>query len=203
MNWKKHIVTFLVLFFLVGMVLFGTRGACAPAGGRGAGRPPEARVLELKVAGAPPSEERLSVRSYAIRAELAETEEKRKRGLSGRGGLEPGYGMLYVYRKPLRPEFSESGTPFPLSVAFIDGEGTVVEVRRTEKNDPDTFSPRQPVEYVLEVRAGWFEDRALGPGTRLLIPADVHDGAKPYAAGAETPVLNDEAAGAPPPEEPS
>ncbi|MHC4789762.1 MAG: DUF192 domain-containing protein, partial [Planctomycetota bacterium] len=152
MGWQKRIVPFLVVFFLVGLLVFGSRGGCAPGGARRPVRPPDATVVDLEVADMPAAEGRLSRRSYTIRAEVADTMEKRKRGLSGRPGLEPGYGMLYVYEDALRPEFSETATPFPLSVAFIRADGTVAEIVQTKPNDPERFTSSEPVKYVLEVR---------------------------------------------------
>jgi uncharacterized membrane protein (UPF0127 family) len=190
-------VTFLIVFFLVGMLLFGSRGGCAP-GARGRPvRPPDAQVVELTVADAPRADGRLSPYSYVIRAEAADTKEKRQRGLAGRPGLEPGYGMLYVYEKPLRPEFSEAGTPFPLSVAFIREDGTIAEIVETEANDPARFTSQEPIKYVLEVRHRWFEDRGLGIGTRLRLPEGLTAQPGPFQVGPETPMTATSALGSP------
>jgi len=112
----------------------------------------------------------LSKLSYTIHAEVADTPQKRRQGLSGRPGLEPGYGMLYVYDEPTRPEFSEAETPFPLSVAFIAADGSITEIQRTDANDPRIIKPAEPVKYALEVRSGWFEDRGVRPGEAFRIP---------------------------------
>jgi uncharacterized membrane protein (UPF0127 family) len=187
-NWRKHIVTFLIVFFLVGMLLFGSRRGCGPGAGGRPLRPPDARIVELTVADAPQADGRLSPHSYVIQAEAADTKEKRQRGLAGRPGLEPGYGMLYVYEESLRPEFSEAGTPFPLSVAFIKEDGTIAELVATEANDAARFTSQEPIKYVLEIRPRWFEDRGLGVGSRLRLPEGLTGQPKPFQVGAETPV---------------
>ena len=122
MNWKSHLVTFVLVFLVV--VLFAQ--TCRPRTRAGAVPPPDARFVTLTLEGRP---ERLTELSYEVRAEVADTQAKRQQGLSGRAGLEPGAGMLYVYEQPQRPEFSEAATRFGLSVAFLRDDGTVAEVR--------------------------------------------------------------------------
>jgi len=167
MNWKKHIVIFLVVFFLG--ALFFRPGGCTPAG---SGRPEGATVVELSVPGAPEADYQADY-SYLLRAEVADTPAKRQKGLSGRGGLEPGYGMLYVYGEPQQPQLTQKNTPFPLSVAFLKANGTIAAIRQTKPNSEEVYSPPEPVSYILEVRQGWFEDRRLESGDRLGIPPDL------------------------------
>ncbi len=163
MNWKKHIIIFLVVFLLGGLLM--RPGGCAPAG---VGHPEDAVFVELSVPEAPRVEHQAAV-SYTIRAEVADTPEKRQQGLTGRRGLEPGYGMLFVYPEPSEPRMSQAETPFPLSVAFVTEDGEIIGIRDTEPNDSTIFTPPEPVPYVLQVRGGWFADRGLEEGDRLEI----------------------------------
>jgi len=169
MDWKKHILTFVVIFMLMGLLLSG-RSACTPQRARGPIRPPDARLATIELADRPGHATR---RSYRIRCEVADTKEKKRRGLAGRPGLEPGYGMLYVYDPPQKPEFSEAETGFPLSLAFLREDGTIAKIRRTAKNDRRVITPDEPVTYVLEVRSGWFEDRNVRIGDRFLLPSEL------------------------------
>ena len=187
MNWKRHLTTFLIVA-AVGLLFLVPRSACTPGGGRSAGPPPEARVVELHLQDPPLAEGRLAAYSFAVRAEVADTRQKRQQGLAGRAGLQPGSGMLYVYAEPQQPEFCAAATPFAVSMAFIRADGTVSEVRRCMPNDPEVFRPQEPILYALEVRAGWFEDRNVGPGARF-VPAN----------GAEWPTAQPE----PQPEQPA
>jgi uncharacterized membrane protein (UPF0127 family) len=162
-KWKTHLLTFVVIFVAVVLVA----QSCRPRSQAGGVPPPDARFVTLVLDGRP---ERLSEFSYEVRAELADTPQKRAQGLAGRPGLEPGGGMLYVYDEPRRPEFSEAATRFPLSIAFLRDDGTIAEVRDTAALDQDVVQPEEPVRYILEVRAGWFADRGVGPGARFLLP---------------------------------
>jgi len=88
MNWKKHILTFVVIFLLMGLLLSG-RGSCTQQQAGGPIRPPDATLATIDLADRPGHE---AQRSYQIRCEVADTKEKKRRGLAGRPGLEPGAG---------------------------------------------------------------------------------------------------------------
>jgi uncharacterized membrane protein (UPF0127 family) len=184
-NWKKHIITFMIVF-LVASLLFRP-GACMPGGG-GSSRPPDARIAELRLdADRPPH---LSAESYVIRAEVADTPQKRQQGLTDRRGIEPGYGVLYVYAEPEQPRFSGAGNRFPVSQAFIREDGVIVRIERTPAGATDEVIPEEPVKFVLEVREGWFEDRNVQAGARLILPADLaarQPAEAPAAEPAEAP----------------
>jgi len=169
MDWKKHILTFVVIFLLMGLLLSG-RGACPGQQARQPIRPPNAKLVTIELAGKPGY---AAKRSYEIRCEVADTKDQKQRGLGGRPGLEPGYGMLYVYDPPQEPEFSEARTGFALSLAFLKADGTITKIQRTAKNDRRVVAPDEPVTYVLEVRSGWFEDRNVRVGARFLLPPEL------------------------------
>jgi len=188
MDWKRQGITFVVLFLLVG-VLFAAVGTCRAPRPQAGGMPPTARVVDLMLENPPAAPGRLSPDAFTIRAEVADTKEKRQQGLSGRSGLQPGYGMLYVYEQPEQPEFSEASTRFAVSVAFLSADGAVLGIHDTEPNDPTPFTPSEPVKYALEVRRGWFQDHGLSVGARFVLPPDIEAaaGALPPPAGSTSP----------------
>lgn len=165
MDLKKHL-PFIAIAFILGMLLFKP-GACNPSG-RGAGRPPDARVVELALETDRPAG--LAGDSFLIRAELADTAQKRSKGLTGRRGIEQGYGMLYVYPEPTAPEFSSAGNTFPTSLAFLRHDGTIAMIRRLSPGDVTVVTPSEPVSYVLEAREGWFADRGVTADDKLVLP---------------------------------
>jgi uncharacterized membrane protein (UPF0127 family) len=183
MNWKKNIVTFIVIF--LGVMLLSR--SCVPRQSPNFGRPDGVRIVTVTLEGKP---DRLAADSYGLQAEVADTVEQRRAGLSGRPGLEPGYAKLYVYAEPQVPEFSEAGTRMPLSVAFIRGDGTIAEIRDVAAGSEEEFEPQEPVRFVLEARQGWFADRGAGPGSRLILPGDLvrASGEEAAAVPADTPV---------------
>lgn len=96
-----------------------------------------------------------------VAAEVARTEAEKVRGLSGRESLGPGAGMLFVYEVPARPLIWMRGMRFPLDILWIR-DGRVVDLVRGAKppapgEAPQEFAPREAVQYVLEVPAGFAE----------------------------------------------
>jgi uncharacterized membrane protein (UPF0127 family) len=94
-----------------------------------------------------------------VTVEVAQTEAEKVRGLSGRESLEPGRGMLFVYEAPARPIIWMRGMRFPLDILWIR-DGRVVDLVMEAKppapgEAPQVFSPREEVQYVLEVPAGF------------------------------------------------
>ncbi|MCD6416906.1 MAG: DUF192 domain-containing protein [Planctomycetes bacterium] len=183
-NWKKNVLIFVVVFLLVS--LFMRPGGCTQS--RGTGRPPDAKIVALAAPGLPAETAYQAQASYTLRAEVADTPETRAKGLSGRRALEQGYGMIYVYEAPTKPDWTTGATKFPLSVAFLKGDGRIVKIQRPAPGDLRTFSPDEPVRFVLEARAGWFEDRGLHVGDRLTVPGELQPAPRAIVTPAETPV---------------
>ncbi|MFQ5988626.1 MAG: DUF192 domain-containing protein [Candidatus Methylomirabilales bacterium] len=102
-----------------------------------------------------------------VTVEVAHTEAEKVRGLSGRDGLEPGRGMLFVYEAPARPLMWMQGMRFPLDILWIrDGRvvGLVKEAKPPAPGEvPEVFVPSQKVQYVLEVPAGFAERYGVVP----------------------------------------
>jgi hypothetical protein len=75
-------------------------------------------------------------------------------------------GMLFVFGRPHRAAFYMRNTVVPLSAAYIDPNGAILEIRELKPLDetPVTAGSDQ-VQYVLETKLGWFETNGIAPGT--------------------------------------
>jgi uncharacterized protein len=178
-KWSWQILIFVAIFLLIGVLMKGGRG-CQTS--QPVGPPAGARFVTVSVAGRPtPQEKDLAAASFAIRAELADTDQARRQGLVGRGGLEPGCGMLYVYSQPQKPKFDWSQMSFAVSDAFLAPDGTILAIQQADEHEAVTYAPAQPVKFVLEVRHGWFEDRDVKVGDRLVLPPELTGGTRAAA----------------------
>lgn len=130
----------------------------------GDGSPPRQSVGTADVANQRPETETSSqdmidvmIGGSVIVAEVADTPAKQQQGLSGRSGLGPDRGMLFVYDESRIPSFWMKDMNFALDIIWIGHEKTVVGITENISPDtyPQTFSPDQPVQYVLEVPAGY------------------------------------------------
>ena len=88
---------------------------------------------------------------------------------------------------PQTPTFNESATQFLLTTAFLRYDGTIIGLHPTKENDPQRFSAPGPVRFVLQVRGGWFADRDIRSGDRLVLPDELFGPPLPEPPAAEPP----------------
>ncbi len=110
---------------------------------------------------------RLEAGGHRITAELAVTPSARERGLMHRDTLPDDHGMLFVYAEPERICMWMKNTPIPLSVAFLDGRGEIINIADMRPLSLDIHCAARPARYALEMTRGWFGRRGLSPGTRI------------------------------------
>lgn len=109
----------------------------------------------------------LSVGIHRIEAELANTYESRDAGLNFRPTLGSYQGMLFVFPQVERHCMWMRDTLIPLSVAFIDVQGRMVNVEEMEPQTVTRHCARSKVRYALEMPKGWFEKRRIRPGALI------------------------------------
>ena len=109
---------------------------------------------------------------HLITAEVAATDPERARGLMFRQSLAANHGMLFIFDRKAAHCMWMRNTLIPLSVAFIDDDGTIVNIENMQPHDERSHCARQPVRYALEMIQGWFAQKGIGPGAKLgRIPA--------------------------------
>ena len=109
----------------------------------------------------------LKIRGHALRVELADTDESRRTGLMHRRSLAENQGMLFVYEQPGLHAMWMKNTLIPLSVAFIDRDGRIINIEDMAPQTLDTHGARAEASYSLEVNQGWFVKRGIKPGDRV------------------------------------
>ena len=83
-----------------------------------------------------------------------------------RATLGPNEGMLFIFDFPQQVAFWMKNTPVPLSVAYIDSTGTIMEIYDMQPLSEALFPSTSPaVLYALEMRQGWFGQNGIKPGT--------------------------------------
>lgn len=111
----------------------------------------------------------LEIKDASLYLEIADTPEQRERGLSGRDKLRDDHGMLFIFEYPLIPGFWMKDMRFPLDMAWIDKDYSVVGIAKDipPESYPKTFQPPSPVKYVLEVNAGWADKNNIRVGDTI------------------------------------
>jgi uncharacterized protein len=110
----------------------------------------------------------VSINGHHLVVELAATPRSRSCGLSRRSTLDDNHGMLFVYPQSKMRTFWMKDTWIPLSIAFLDGSGIIINI---ETMSPDQtqkkYHASQPARYALEVNQGWFRSRGIQAGNRV------------------------------------
>jgi len=109
----------------------------------------------------------LSINGHKIIAEVAATPERRATGLMHRFSLQPDHGMVFVFDYPEPQAFWMKNTFIPLSIAFIDERGRIVNIEDMAPQTEVTHWSTAPARYALEMRKGWFAERGVKPGDRI------------------------------------
>lgn len=104
---------------------------------------------------------------HRIEAEVAHTQQTRMIGLMNRQSMPAQHGMLFVFDVDARHCMWMKNTLIPLSVAFLDQAGRVINVEEMQPRTENNHCAAKPARYALEMNGGWFKSRGLGAGTTL------------------------------------
>ena len=104
---------------------------------------------------------------HRIEAEVAATQQNRMQGLMHRKSMAPQRGMLFVFDADARHCMWMRNTYLPLSVAFIDAQGRILNVEEMQPQTENNHCAAGPARFALEMNAGWFRTRGIGPGVPI------------------------------------
>ena len=109
----------------------------------------------------------LSIKGHQLVAETAATTATRTVGLMHRFSLKPDQGMLFVFNAPQPLAFWMKNTFVPLSIAFIGADGRILNIEDMTPQTETAHPSRGPALYALEMKKGWFAERAIAAGDRV------------------------------------
>lgn len=102
----------------------------------------------------------VSIRGEKIFVEIADTEQKRERGLSGRDSIGENEGMLFLFSEKGKYGFWMKEMNFPIDIIWMSGD-VVVNIEKNvnpqigaSEDELTVYSPPEDADKVLEVRAG-------------------------------------------------
>lgn len=102
--------------------------------------------------------------------EIADTEEKRARGLMHRPSLPRMGGMLFVYDAPQRAVFWMENTLIPLDMLFVDATGRVTHIHHEARPLDRTPIDGGEAAMVLEINGGLARRLGITPGSEMRHP---------------------------------
>jgi uncharacterized protein len=104
---------------------------------------------------------------HLIRAEVAADSGTRAMGLMSRERLGPNEGMIFVFQEKAGQCFWMKNTVIPLSIAFINDDGSIANIADMKPLDETSHCSDKPVRFALEMEQGWFAKRGLKSGSAL------------------------------------
>jgi uncharacterized membrane protein (UPF0127 family) len=116
-----------------------------------------------------------------FKAEMADTPDTRRTGLSKRGALQANTGMLFDIPGP----FWMKDVKFALDIVYLDKQGTIIETGHMpappagSERVPDWLMPRYrstsgKTANALEMPGGWVSAHGAQPGDRVEIDTHAH-----------------------------
>lgn len=103
---------------------------------------------------------------------IADTDEARKQGLSGRSSFGSADGMLFVFPNSDRHGIWMKDMQFAIDIIWIDEQETIVSIAENVAPNtyPRTFRPSSPAKFVLEVPAGTTNNFDIAEGQKTKLP---------------------------------
>ncbi|HLS42456.1 MAG TPA: DUF192 domain-containing protein [Paenalcaligenes sp.] len=109
----------------------------------------------------------LRIAQQPVTVEIAKTPEQRATGLMHRTQLPEQQGMLFVFEHSARYCFWMKNTLIPLSIAFIDEQGIIINILDMQPHSLASHCPDLPALYALEMNQGWFANHEIEAGMAI------------------------------------
>lgn len=115
----------------------------------------------------------LEIENTKVKVEVVSDPAEQAEGLSNRENLANGNGMLFVYEEPSSPGIWMKEMRFNIDIVWIDKNSMVVGTESDVSPDtyPQIYYPPKPVQFVLEVPAGFVYENNIEPGMKVQLPA--------------------------------
>ena len=108
----------------------------------------------------------LKIGNTEIKIEIANDDQSRIKGLSGRDSLEEDEGMLFIFDYPDKHSFWMKEMNFPIDIIWLDDNKKIVFIKKEARPEsyPESFSSPIDSLYVLEVNASFSDKNNLKVG---------------------------------------
>jgi uncharacterized membrane protein (UPF0127 family) len=110
---------------------------------------------------------RILVAGHPLKVELAIEEPQRLQGLMYRKTLGKEDGMLFIFDEPAYHSIWMKNTLIPLSVAFVDKDGVILNIADMEPQTLDSHTAAGPAVYAIETNVGWFAAKKIKAGDKV------------------------------------
>lgn len=122
----------------------------------------------------PVAQKTATISDITINIEIADTKEKRNKGLGYRESLASDSGMLFLFQDTGKHTFWMKGMKFPIDIIWIKGTEVVDIIKNAAVPPVDQkdetlpiYAPQIEIDKVLEVNAGFVDSHGIKVGNNL------------------------------------
>lgn len=103
---------------------------------------------------------------------VADSQEERIQGLSGTPSIGEREGKLFVFDRSDFHGIWMKDMNFPIDILWVDEDERVVHIEESVQPDtyPQTFRPREPARYVIELHANAVQEHRINKGQTVILP---------------------------------
>jgi len=109
----------------------------------------------------------LNIGVHLIKAEVAVSDEQRAQGLMFREKMAPNEGMVFRFPETRHICMWMKNTLLPLSVAFIDEKGRIINIEDMQPQTLNAHCAKKPARFALEMNQGWFRQKNIRSGLQV------------------------------------
>jgi uncharacterized membrane protein (UPF0127 family) len=113
---------------------------------------------------------KIQLAGHMLTVEIADSDEKRERGLMNRTSLANDHGMLFIFDSEIILRFWMKNTLIPLSIGYFDQKKILLETHEMKplvlgEREPTTYPSHSPALYALEMPRQWFLHNRIKAGS--------------------------------------
>ncbi len=105
---------------------------------------------------------------HRIEVEIAANDAARQQGLMFRKSMQKNHGMIFIFTQNARHCMWMKNTDLPLSVAFLDRNGQIINIENMQPHTENSHCAASPAVYALEMNLGWFKNQKIKVGDKLI-----------------------------------
>lgn len=117
------------------------------------------------------------ISNIKVNALIADSSEKRQKGLGGKSSLSQTGGMLFIFdQKDIQPSFWMKDMLIPIDIIWIN-DGKIIQIdknipasaKESKDSDLKLYFPNESIDFVLEVNAGFSDKNKIKVGDPVTI----------------------------------
>lgn len=114
--------------------------------------------------------EKIKINNSVLEVLIADTKQSRNQGLMFIDSLDENMGMFFIWSESSKKCMWMRNTKIPLSVAFIDENFLIREIKELKPLNLDSVCSKSgSIKYALEVNQGWFAEKNIKIFNKIIV----------------------------------